>query len=601
MSGEPDAPEVSMGTKLRAVSRAFRYRPGFAVLIVVFGCFAALFEAIGLTFLIPIIEIAQSDGDPVAEAEGIMLAFVRAYEFLGVPFTLEFIIVGVTVVIATRYTLSFLVAWIREMLRANYVETLQSRGFRAALTARTSYYDAEGSDEILNAIVTQAVYGGKTIKHLVRVFEKTLLCLVYFGIACYIAPVLTIAAVGTLGGITVLVRRVLEPGYTVGDRVTAANERIQSTVQAGTQGSRDVKLFGIRDELLELFDRAVDTFVDASIDLRRNEAAIRNFYQLAAAVSIFGLIYGALRFLDLSFATLGVFLFATFQLAPQIGELNQLVYRLEGDLPHLVRTHRFTDDLERRQEPTGGTRDCPDAVDRIEFQEVSFSYGDERVLSDVSFEVRDGEFVALVGPSGAGKSTIVSLLARFYEPDDGRITVDGTALEDVPIDEWRDSIAVVRQDPHIFNETLRFNLTIGNREATEAELDRVCEMAQVTPFLEELPNGYETVLGDDGVRLSGGQRQRVALARALLVDADVLILDEATSDLDSELERRIHRAIESVEDEYTIIAIAHRLSTVTNADRIHTLEDGAIVETGDHDSLLQHDGMYAQLYAIQSD
>ena len=160
---------------------------------------------------------------------------------------------------------------------------------------------------------------------------------------------------------------------------------------------------------------------------------------------------------------------------------------------------------------------------------------------------------------------------------------------------------MVRQDPHIFNETLRFNLTVGNRDATQAELDRVCEMARVTEFLDELPDGYETVLGDDGVRLSGGQRQRVALARALLVDSELLVLDEATSDLDSELERQIHRAIEAVEDEYTIVAIAHRLSTETNADRIYTLEDGEVIETVDHDSLLDSDGTYARLYAIQSD
>ena len=168
------------------------------------------------------------------------------------------------------------------------------------------------------------------------------------------------------------------------------------------------------------------------------------------------------------------------------------------------------------------------------------------------------------------------------------------------IDEWRDHVAVVRQDPFIFNESLRYNLTIGNRDVSAEQLREVADIACINEFLDELPDGYDTQLGDDGVRLSGGQRQRVALGRALLKEADILILDEATSNLDSDLEKEVQKSIESMEREYAILAIAHRLSTIENADRIYTVDKGRITETGPHEALVANGGKYAELYGIQS-
>jgi subfamily B ATP-binding cassette protein MsbA len=192
------------------------------------------------------------------------------------------------------------------------------------------------------------------------------------------------------------------------------------------------------------------------------------------------------------------------------------------------------------------------------------------------------------------------LLARLYEHDAGEIRANDIPIDEFDIDGWREQLSVVRQSPFIFNDTLRYNLTIGNRDVTDAELDRVCSIARVDEFFEELPNGYDTMLGDDGVRLSGGQKQRVALARALLEDADLLILDEATSDLDSNLEQDVQRAIEAMDRDYAMITIAHRLSTVQNADRIYTMDDGEVTEVGTHSELLDNGGQYEELYTIQS-
>jgi len=316
---------------------------------------------------------------------------------------------------------------------------------------------------------------------------------------------------------------------------------------------------------------------------------------------VFVLIYLALTFVDLSIGALGVFLFAMFRLGPRASNVNSLFYKVENELPHLVRTLEFVERLETYKEPTGSSREVPAEVREIEFDDVHFSYDDEeQILRGIDFEVDKGEFVGFVGQSGAGKSTIVSLLARMYPVEKGEIRANGVPIDEMDIAKWRDRLSMVRQDPFIFNDTLRYNLTLGNREVSGVELDRVCAVAKVDEFIDDLPNGYESILGDDGVRLSGGQQQRVALARALLKDADILILDEATSDLDSNLEDQVQTAIEAMDRDYAIVTIAHRLSTVQNADRIYTVEEGKVTETGTHGELIDEDGKYAELYGIQS-
>jgi ATP-binding cassette subfamily C protein CydCD len=237
----------------------------------------------------------------------------------------------------------------------------------------------------------------------------------------------------------------------------------------------------------------------------------------------------------------------------------------------------------------------------LEMSLVSFTYPGRRrrALTEVTFAVPRGSTVALVGPSGAGKTTVASLFLRFWDPDSGTVRLEGHDLREYGLDELRRRIALVAQDTYLFNDTLRNNVLLARPDATETEVMAAVEQAALTEFVEGLPDGLETVVGERGAQLSGGQRQRVAIARAFLKDAPILILDEATSHLDAVSEQAVRGALDLLARSRTTLVIAHRLSTVRNAHRIIVLEDGRVAETGTHRELLDKGGLYAHLVSRQ--
>lgn len=570
---------ITDDSKRESLESVVRYNPALAAVIVTLSVVTALLEGIGLGFLLPILA-SGSDVDVSGPGGSQLLElFQNAYDAVGVPFTLETLLLGVAAVMTVRHVASIGVTWLQEILGVRYVADLRTQLLERFLRARVSYLDDHQSSSLLNVVITETTHATAVIRNVVNLLNGLLLGVAYLGVSLFVAPRLTVVAVLTLGVIAVVVRKVLEPAYAAGGRLSRANDDIQQWAQAGILGARTVKVFDLHRWVGRRFESAIEDYNGARVTLSRNQAILSNGYMLASAFVLFGLIYLSLEVSALSLGATAVFLLAMFRLAPVTKQVSDQVYMIDGQLPHLVTVRERLAELEATREPDGGTATPPDFIEEVAFEDVSFTYDDgTKVLENTSLSLTRGDLVALVGPSGEGKSTLVSLLLRFYDPDDGAVLADGTPIESFDLQEWRSRVSVVRQSPFVFDGTLRENVMLGKPSASPDEFERVCERARVDEFVDGLPEGYETRLGDDGVRLSGGQRQRVAIARTLLKDADVIVFDEATSDLDPKLDAELMETASSLADEAITLVIAHRRSTISNADRIYAMDGSEITE-----------------------
>jgi len=387
-------------------------------------------------------------------------------------------------------------------------------------------------------------------------------------------------------------------------RQESQGEVTQRLVQI-LSGIKIIKAFRAEDNEEAAFQRDNLRYFRRSMRVVKNRALSRALVEgLNNAFGVAVVLLGAILVMN------GHFGLSLGSLAAFVGVM-QTTYRPVKDLTKgwtqlmeaLPSAERFFELMDSRPE----TGDVPGAQrvsgvrEGIRISKVSFSYGREPVLRDVSLDVRAGDVVAVVGKTGSGKTTLVDLLLRFYDPDSGSIEVDGVDLREVARTSWLEQVAVVTQDPFLFTGTIRDNIRYGRPGASEAEIQAAARAAHVDEFARTLPEGYDTEVGEAGVRLSGGQRQRITIARAILRNPSVLIFDEATSALDAKSERYVQEAIDALLSGRTVFVIAHRLSTVRHADKIVVLESGAVAEVGTHDELMTAGGLYAEVMSIQSD
>jgi len=391
-------------------------------------------------------------------------------------------------------------------------------------------------------------------------------------------------------------------------RKVSANTQVQvgtfmTILEQTFHGIRHVKAYGMAEYEKKRVTGLANDIYNLIIKASRTRALSSPIMEtLAGAAITLVIVYGGYRVIEGGttqgqfFAFIAAALMA-YEPAKRLANLNT---NLQEGLAGADRLFRVLD-----TEPT--IVDAPEATDleinggMIEAKNVSFAYdeADKSALTDISLTVDAGKTVALVGPSGAGKSTILNLIPRFYDLDAGTIAIDGQDISKVTMASLRQNLALVSQEITLFDDTVRANIAYGRKDASEEEIIDAAKNAAAHDFITELPQGYETVVGEQGVKLSGGQRQRLAIARAMLKNAPILLLDEATSALDTESERKVQAALNKLMENRTTLVIAHRLSTVVDADVIYVIDDGRILEQGTHAELLTKKGAYANLYALQ--
>lgn len=452
--------------------------------------------------------------------------------------------------------------------------------------------DTGNAKTVVTELVTRSLWSGaQLVATLVAMFTTSWRLSLA---ALVIAPI-------TIGAIQPVLRK-LRQGYR---RLGNEQGEMTSLVQEVVSGVRLVKSYRAEGREEARFTEKNNAFARGFVKVGRLALLSGPVTEtLGTFTAVIILWYGAQLVLvegSLTGAELLVFLVQVMRLLQPLKQLSQTPAAAQQSLASAERVFEILD-APAETTTDRGTRDVATFEWEIAFSGVGFQYdGGAAALQDVTFTARKGEVVALVGASGAGKSTLVDLLPRFLDPTAGRVTLDGVDLREIRLGALRALTGIVSQDTVLFNDTVRANVAFGRPDATQAQLDAAARAANALTFIEALPDGWDTNLGERGSRLSGGQRQRLAIARALVSDPPILILDEATSALDVESERLVQEAIDRLLEGRTVFVIAHRLATIQHADRILVLDGGRLVEEGAHDTLLARGGPYARLHALQFD
>lgn len=390
-------------------------------------------------------------------------------------------------------------------------------------------------------------------------------------------------------------------------RKVSRNQQVQTGALATVldesfQGIRYVKAYSMEEHEAKRADRTINTLLEIALKGARTRNALHPIMEGLGGIAVVTIVLYGGQMVISEAKTPGsffAFIFALLLAYEPVKRLARLNTVLQEGLAAASRIFELLD-------MTPQLQDKPDAKPlkvsegRIQLKDVVFSYdGEDKALNRVSIEVESGKRVALVGASGSGKTTILNLVPRFYDVDEGQILIDGQDVRDVTMESLRRSMALVSQETLLFDETIRANIAYGNPEASEEEIERAARNAGAHDFIKQLPQGYDTLVGPRGTKLSGGQRQRISIARAMIRNAPILLLDEATSALDTESERHVQKALDELMVGRSSIVIAHRLSTIVDADRIYVLDNGRVAESGTHSELLAKGGNYAKLHSLQ--
>jgi subfamily B ATP-binding cassette protein MsbA len=569
---------------------------------------AALLDAFSLALLIPFLNTLFNQPPINLKAGGLSGLLRATVGMLLDPGDKMGSLRNVILIVLAVVLLKNLLVWFAGQLGASLQE-LVTRDIRNAIYAHLAhlplaYFARTKTGQILSRVITDTAETRLILTQLVtQSLQSGALVLSYIVFLFLISWKLTLIALILLPVLGAAMQPLLKKLRAGNRRRGNQHGEMTSVVQETVSGIRLVKSFGAEAYEESRFREASDRYASSSVRLTRISFLASPVTEIVGtSMAVLLLWLGARLVLveqAMSGADLIAFLVYALRLLQPLKQLSQMPTTAQSSLAAAERLFEILDSPSEEQTDTG-TLDKATFERELKFDDVTFAYDGAPVLSNISFTASKGDVIALVGASGAGKTTLVDLIPRFYPVSDGRILLDGVDTSRIRLSALRALTGIVSQDTVLFNDTVRNNIAYGASDRfTDAQIEAAARAANAHDFIEELPQGYNTVLGERGTRLSGGQRQRIAIARALLCDPPILILDEATSALDTESERLVQEAVDRLLQGRTVFVIAHRLSTIVHADQILVLDRGRIVERGTHASLLAARGAYHRLYSMQ--
>jgi len=556
-----------------------------------------------LDFIVRVVEKGESF-DALEQSSRMWFAIGKVFGALSIPKNLIGLILITYCLLLVRQLINYIKTTYSAFMSENINADIRNLGFSSFASTKYDFYDSHNVGTLVNVLTTDGARAGAGIFTFFNLLGTSAIFINYFIILLLISVKMTMLSLLIMALVALILRSRITISEKIGNRISKDNENILSSIVERLNGIRLIKLTAT-----EYTEK--QRVIDISEKIRKNSYSISKIKATIEAVvdpivAAAGLIslYFSFAVLQMQLSNAVFFIFILFRLLPFTKEIFSSRQTLAGFKGSLFRVKDLLESAGKQKDYSGGRITTLTLKQGIVFEDVSFHYdgNNESALKNISLHFPAGTMTAVVGKSGAGKSTLVDLIPRLRVPTKGSIIIDGFRIEEYDLDMLRRSIAFVSQDGFLFNTTISNNIRYGRVEATPEEVKAASRKAYADPFIEELSNGYETIIGEKGIKLSGGQRQRIILARALLQNSQIIILDEPTSSLDSESEQYIQKAMGEIKIRRNIITIiiAHRLSTIKNADQIIVLDKGRIVECGSHADLMKNGTWYSNMVKVQA-
>ena len=519
------------------------------------------------------------------------------------PQIIKLLPIGLIILFLIRGVANFFTAYGLGWIARNIIKNLRTEMFERLITLPASFYDKSTSGQLMSKLLYDVEQvANATTDAILTLIRDTLTIIGLLAWMVYLNGYLSLIILTTVPIIGFLVYKISTRFRNISKTIQDSMGDVGHICNEVIDGQREVKTFGSQPYEIKRFDKVNQKNRQQRMKKIATEAISQPLIQLIAVLGLAIVIHLATLPEMLEAITVGSFISfitAMFMILTPLKRLTKVNSKLQAGI---AASHSIFKLLDQKPELDTGTQSIEHAQGDIKYQDLSFQYNDDKgpVLNDISFHARPGQTIAFVGHSGSGKTTLVGLLARFYQATSGKILLDGIDINELKLADLRNQMSLVNQQVVLFNDTVANNITYGHQQHVSNErIIAAAKAAHAWDFIEQLPQGLATPVGQNGILLSGGQRQRIAIARALLRDAPILVLDEATASLDTEAERHIQAALETLMKRRTTLVIAHRLSTIEKADQIIVMHQGQIVETGTHSSLLAKGQHYAELYRLQ--